>query len=106
MNRMQYNFDEIIDRARTDSVKLEKLKSLFGQDDLIPLWVADTDFKSPPAIIEALQRRVEHGIFGYTVPPENYLHAIMGWLQRRHAWEVKKSYSFVTRRGERNRFCH
>jgi len=67
---MKYNFDEVIDRTRTDSVKLESLKSLFGQDDLIPLWVADTDFKSPPAIIEALHRRVEHGVFGYTVPPE------------------------------------
>lgn len=92
MNRMQYNFDEVIDRTRTNSVKLEKLKSLYGHDDLIPLWVADTDFKSPPAIIEALHRRVEHGIFGYTVPPENYLNAIIRWLQRRHDWEVKKEF--------------
>jgi len=89
---MKYNFDEVIDRTRTDSVKLGKLKSLYGHDNLIPLWVADTDFKSPPAIIEALHRRVEHGIFGYTVPPENYLNAIIRWLQRRHDWEVKKEF--------------
>jgi len=89
---MKYNFDEIIDRSHTDSVKQDKLKTLYGDPDLIPLWVADTDFKSPPAIIEALQKRVEHGIFGYTVPPENYLSSIVKWLKKRHGWEVLKEH--------------
>ncbi len=93
---MKFNFDEIIDRSHTGSVKQDKLITLYGDADLIPLWVADTDFKSPPAIIEALQKRVEHGIFGYTVPPEDYLHSIVRWLNKRHGWEVLKEHiSFV-----------
>ena len=93
---MKYNFDEIIDRSLTGSVKQDKLKTLYGDADLIPLWVADTDFKSAPAIIEALQKRVEHGIFGYTIPPENYLSSIVRWLKKRHGWEVlKEQINFV-----------
>lgn len=85
---MQYNFDEIIDRSNTDCVKLDKMKALFGRDDLIPLWVADMDFKSPPPIIKALQTRVEHGVFGYTLPSESYTQSIVGWLGRHHQWKV------------------
>lgn len=85
---MKFNFDELVDRSHTDSVKLDKLKSLYGEVDLTPLWVADTDFKSPPAIIEAMKKRVEHGVFGYTTPPENYLSSIVQWLQSRHHWTV------------------
>lgn len=93
---MKYNFDEIIDRTNSHSVKLERLKPVFGSDKLIPLWVADMDFKSPPAIIEALRQRVEHGVFGYTVSPEAYTHSIVRWLDRRHHWQVEKEQiSFV-----------
>lgn len=87
---MQFNFDEIIDRTNSDSVKLERLKPLFGRDDLIPLWVADMDFKSPPAVIEALKQRVEHGLFGYTIAPKAWVDAIIHWLERRYRWEVEK----------------
>lgn len=86
---MQYNFDEIIDRSGSDAVKLEKLKPVFGYEDLTPLWVADMDFKSPPAIIEALKQRVEHGVFGYTLPSQAYTNSIVNWLERRHRWQVK-----------------
>lgn len=93
---MKYNFDEIIDRKGTDSVKLEKLEALFGRDDLLPLWVADMDFLSPPAIINALKKRVEHGVFGYTVGSDAYFDSIINWLDRRHNWHVKKEHiSFV-----------
>ncbi|HBT85594.1 MAG: PatB family C-S lyase [Fermentimonas sp.] len=87
---MKYNFDEIIDRSNTDSSKLENLKSLFGREDLIPLWVADMDFKSPPAITEALMKRVEHGLFGYTIQSEPYFNSIIKWLESRHKWKVNK----------------
>lgn len=87
-----YNFDELINRANTDCVKLEKMKELFGRDDLIPLWVADMDFKSPPAIIRALQERVSHGIYGYTLPSEGYTRSIVNWLSRRHRWEVNPDH--------------
>ncbi|MEA4916047.1 PatB family C-S lyase [Proteiniphilum sp.] len=86
---MQYNFDEIVDRSGSNAVKLERLKPVFGQEDLIPLWVADMDFKSPPAIVEALKQRVEHGVFGYTLPSEEYTSSIVNWLARRHHWQVK-----------------
>jgi Bifunctional PLP-dependent enzyme with beta-cystathionase and maltose regulon repressor activities len=89
---MKFNFDEVIDRTNTHSVKLEKMKGLFGRDDLIPLWVADMDFKSPKAITEALKQRVEHGVFGYTVPSEAYWNSIISWLDRRHNWQVKKDH--------------
>jgi len=93
---MKYNFDEITDRTNSHSVKLERLKPVFGSDNLIPLWVADMDFKSPPAIIEALRQRVEHGVFGYTISPETYTNSIMRWLDRRHHWQVEKEQiSFV-----------
>jgi cystathionine beta-lyase len=87
---MKYNFDEIIDRSNTESSKLENLKSLFGREDLIPLWVADMDFKSPPAITKALMKRVEHGLFGYTIQSESYFNSIINWLERRHGWSVEK----------------
>ncbi|MDR2816919.1 MAG: cystathionine beta-lyase, partial [Proteiniphilum sp.] len=77
---MQYNFDEIVDRSGTHAVKTEKLKPVFGREYLIPFWVADMDFKSPPAIIEALKQRVEHGVFGYTFPSEAYMDSIVNWL--------------------------
>lgn len=85
---MKFNFDENIDRRGTYSVKLEKMKALFGRDDLLPLWVADMDFKSPPAITEALRKRVDHEIYGYTVASDAYYHSITGWLAKRHGWQV------------------
>lgn len=89
---MQYNFDEIVDRSGSNAIKLEKLKPVFGHEDLIPLWVADMDFKSPPAIIEALKQRVEHGVFGYTLPSDAYTSSIVNWLERRHRWQVKEEH--------------
>lgn len=87
---MKYNFDELIDRSNTNSSKLESLKDLFGREDLIPLWVADMDFKSPPAIVDALMKRVEHGVFGYTAASDEYFNSIVNWLKRKHNWSVTK----------------
>ena len=87
---MNYNFDEIIDRSNSDCSKIENLKPLFGREDIIPLWVADMDFKSPPAITDALKKRVEHGVFGYTVQSDEYFNSIIEWLNRRHNWKINK----------------
>ncbi|MBF6627919.1 MAG: PatB family C-S lyase [Proteiniphilum sp.] len=93
---MQFNFDENIDRTNSDCVKLERLKPYFGREDLIPLWVADMDFKSPPAVIEALKQRVEHGLFGYTIAPDAWYQSIINWLHKRYKWEVnKREINFV-----------
>lgn len=87
---MKYNFDEIIDRSASHCVKIDRLKAVFGRDDLIPLWVADMDFLSPPAIAEALIERTRHGIFGYTVPDNGYYNSIIDWLRQRHSYEVRR----------------
>lgn len=89
---MKYNFDEIIDRSGTDTVKIGKLGMNFGREDLIPLWVADMDFLTPPAVTEALKRRLEHGVFGYTMPSDAYYSSIIGWLAKRHRWSVEKEH--------------
>lgn len=88
--KMKYNFDEYVDRRGTDCSKLDDLNELFGSDNLIPLWVADMDFKSPPEITKALMKRVEHGLFGYTVESTRYRDSIVNWLDRRHGWKIKR----------------
>lgn len=87
---MKYNFDEIIDRRNTSCVKFDAVAERLGRNDFIPLWVADMDFLSPPCVIEALRKRVEHGIFGYTFPSPEYYRSIIDWLQKRHCLTVKK----------------
>ena len=87
---MKYNFDEIIDRTATSCVKMERMKAVFGRDDLIPLWVADMDFLSPEEVTEALLERTRHGIFGYTVAYDSYFASIINWLARRHDYRVEK----------------
>lgn len=89
---MKYNFDHIIDRNGTRSVKTDNVKSVFGHEDILPLWVADMDFRSPPAITEALRKRAEHGVFGYTMPGEDYYAIISDWLHNRHNWHVRKEW--------------
>ncbi|PNR92802.1 MalY/PatB family protein [Petrotoga sp. 9PWA.NaAc.5.4] len=89
---MIYNFDELIDRKNTDSVKWNGLKELYGRDDVIPMWVADMDFKSPPQIIKALKERADHGIFGYPMVDENYFDPFIIWIKKRHSWEIDKSW--------------
>ena len=79
---MSYNFDEIIPRRNTASVKWD----LF-EEDTLPLWVADMDFKASPAILEALRKRVEHGVFGYELVPQSYFDAVSNWFDRRHGWK-------------------
>lgn len=85
---MNYNFDEIIERRNTDSLKFGVLKERWGRDDLLPLWVADMDFRTPPFIINALRKRLEHEILGYTAAHPQWKPAIINWLKKRHQWDV------------------
>jgi cystathionine beta-lyase len=82
--KVSFDFDTPVDRRGTASMKWDK----YAGRDIIPLWVADMDFRSPPAVIEALRQRVDHGIFGYTVPPEELTHEVISILQRRYQWAV------------------
>jgi len=79
-----FDFDTIIDRNNTGSEKWDKYQGR----DIIPLWVADMDFRSPPAVIDALHERIEHGVFGYTHPPRSLVDAALEHLERDFAWQV------------------
>jgi cysteine-S-conjugate beta-lyase len=89
---MKYNFDEIISRRGTNSYKWDSAK----EEDVLPMWVADMDFRTAPAIIETLRQRVEHGIFGYTKVPDAYYEAIQNWFRRKHNWEIEKDWIIYT----------
>ena len=92
----QYNFDEVIERRGTNCVKYDAIKERYGNENLIPLWVADMDFRTAPAVVEALRKRVEHGIFGYTKVPPAYYEAITDWFARRHGWQIEKDWIIYT----------
>lgn len=92
----KYNFDQIVDRKGTNALKTDALKPRYGNADLIPLWVADMDFLSPPAIGEAIIERAKHGVFGYTCPSQSYYDAIINWVNRRHDWKIEQEWiSFI-----------
>ncbi len=87
---MKYDFDEVIERRGTDSVKWDGVKNIWGRDDLLPMWVADMDFRTPPFVMDALRKRLEHEVLGYTFACEEWYTSICGWLHRRHGWTVER----------------
>ena len=87
---MKYNFDEVIDRRGTSAIKVEGVKEIWGRDDLLPLWIADMDFATAPFVTEAIRRRLENPVLGYTAKPESYYQAIMNWNKNRYGLEVEK----------------
>jgi cystathionine beta-lyase len=88
----KYDFDEIIPREGTNCIKYDGREWIFKTNDVLPLWVADMDFRTPDFIVEAIKKRAEHEIFGYTFKPESYFKSIIGWMQRRHNWNVQKNW--------------
>jgi cystathionine beta-lyase len=106
--RVTHSLDQIIDRNQTNSAKWEFIfrdgeaeytgmsQDVLGQDQVLPLWVADMDFHSPQAVIDALTRRAQHGVFGYTFPTDAYFQAIINWMDRRHNWQVEKEWILTT----------
>ena len=100
---MKYNFDELIERRGTNCVKWderpqvgERSSGMSLSADVIPLWVADMDFKAAPAILEAVKKRAEHGVFGYNIVPESYYEAVISWFHRRHQWEIQRQWILYT----------
>nr|WP_315007527.1 MalY/PatB family protein [uncultured Capnocytophaga sp.] len=93
---MKYNFDEVIDRRGSDSLKLEALLPRWGREDLIPMWVADMDFRTPPFIIDSVKKRIECEIFGYTEKPNTWYQSIINWQKKRHQLAItKEMISFI-----------
>ncbi|MDR1747358.1 MAG: PatB family C-S lyase [Tannerella sp.] len=91
-----YNFDEIIERRGTDSLKYDRLEAYFGKRDLMPFWVADMDFRTPDFILDAIKQRCEHPVFGYTHPSDAYADSIIRWVNDLHGWEIRREWiSFI-----------
>lgn len=89
---MKYDFDKVVPRHGTNSYKWDLVK----QEDVIPLWVADMDFAVAPPIQEALRKRMEHPVFGYTLVPDSYYEAVINWFCRRHNWHIEKDWILYT----------
>ena len=84
---MKYDFNTVIDRKGSGDLMHEALLPRWGRDDLQPLWVADMDFAVMPDILDALRKRLEHPILGYTVEPTDYRPAIIDWIKTHHDWD-------------------
>jgi cystathionine beta-lyase len=89
---MTYNFDEIIDRRNTGAIKVDRCKALYGSEDVLPLWVADMDFRTPDFIFEAIRERCEHPILGYSMPPKEFYPSLITWINEQHNWQVKRQW--------------
>ncbi len=89
---MSNPFDEVFSRGGTHSVKFDARQAVFGREDVIPLWVADTDFAAPRAVTEALTRRAEHPAYGYTMFPDSLYDALMQWFREHHDWTIQRDW--------------
>lgn len=87
-----WNFDEIIDREDTNSLKYDVVPKLFGAKDIIPLWVADMDFKTPDFVVNAIKKRAEHEIYGYTIRNRSFFESVRNWMKYKHRWEVNRNW--------------
>ncbi|MDD4223589.1 MAG: PatB family C-S lyase [Candidatus Cloacimonetes bacterium] len=89
---MNHNFDRLSDRRGSGCFKYDALKMIYGRDDLIPLWVADMDFPVAPAIREALQKRLDHGIFGYNLRLESFYEAVLNWVEKQYGLKATRDW--------------
>lgn len=88
----KYDFDKLPERRGTGALKWDALKERYGRDDLLPLWVADMDFETPPFVVDALKKRLEHPVFGYTLTPQEFWSAVSDWVAKHHGWQVKHEW--------------
>lgn len=93
---MACDFDRVIDRKDSDSFKWNMNRQVFGKEDVLPMWVADMDFRVPEEVIRALIERAEHGVFGYPRTPGSFYEAVMGWFERHYGWTIKRDWIVVT----------
>lgn len=105
---MSNSFDKEISRQGTNSVKWEFMQggedlvewkhtdACFGEGRILPMWVADMDFRSPAPVVEALVARAKHGIFGYSAPTKDFYQSVIGWMKRRHGWQIEQDWICIT----------
>jgi len=92
----KFDFDMVVDRTGTASRKWDARKDVFGTPDILPMWIADMDFRCPPVVQEALKQRAAHGVYGYPERLENYYAAFVGWAKRRYDWQVDPAWILTT----------
>lgn len=92
MNKQEFLEKYVTDRQGTDSMKWDGLKDKFGEDDLLAMWVADMEFKTCDAIVDAMTERVKHGVFGYSIVPDRYYEIFSNWMEQKHGFAVKKDW--------------
>jgi cystathionine beta-lyase len=90
------SFNEVVNRKNTGSVKWDMMDEFQKPKDVLPLWVADMDFKAPEGVLKALMDRVDHGVLGYTQPTDSYYEAVVNWMMHRHNWRIKKDWIIIT----------
>ncbi len=93
---MKYDFDCVIDRRNTDCAKWDAVEPVFGSEDIIPMWVADMDFPIAKPITEALRKRIEHEIYGYTRPGLSLIEAVVNRMQQKYNWEIEPEWIVFT----------
>ena len=89
---MKYDFDKITDRRGTNCVKYDAAAEVFGREDVLPLWIADSDFACPPFIVEAVRKRAEHPVYGYTFQGPEFFRAVTEWVRRRNDWSIESDW--------------
>ncbi len=89
---VRHDFDTVLDRRHTHSLKWDHCRDTFGLDDVIPMWVADMDFAAPPEVVAAIERRAAHGAYGYVSVPESFWESAIAWLEQRHQWTVNRRW--------------
>lgn len=96
MSKLKYNFDEVVNRRGSNSVKWDNLIEVYGRDDILPMWIADMDFKAPNEVLDALRVKLDHGVFGYNIKSDSLYNSIINWVKKRYNWDIKKEWISFT----------
>jgi cystathionine beta-lyase len=93
---MEYDFGKVIDRRNTSCMKWDFVERVFGEKDVLPMWVADMDFEAPKPVIDAIRKRAKHGFFGYSFRSPSFYEAFINWVKKRHEWGIKREWMIIS----------
>lgn len=93
---MKYDFDKVIKRTGSNSIKWDFMERTFGHKDLLPMWIADMDFAAPEPVVNTLMKKARHGVYGYTDKPRSFYDSISNWVSKRHGWEINNKWIVTT----------